>query len=537
MVEDVNTKLGDLLVALPRSVETFDRDVEVTGITSDSRQVKLGSLFVAVPGHTVDGHDFIPQALESGAVAVVGERPRESLPLDEDVVYVRVGNAREALGWLHAAWYDFPSRHMTLVGVTGTDGKTTTTNLLHAMLVAAGQRVGMVSTVNARIGERDYDTGLHTTTPDARDVQRFLAQMVEAGMTHAVLEVTSHGLVQHRLAGCNFDVAVITNVTHEHLDYHGTFEAYREAKARLFKGLMEPRRKEERPKIAVLNADDTGSYAYLKEQVLKSDSEHAVHLRVSYGLDRDDVDVAARGIRFAPDGLHFDLESAWGHVSIDSTLVGAYNVSNLLAAASAALALGVLPETVAAAVRGFEGVPGRMERINEGQSFTAIVDFAHTPNALERALETAQQIKGQGPEGEGRVIVVFGCAGLRDRAKRRLMGEVAAAHADLTVVTAEDPRTESLEAIMAETARALEAAGREEGVDFWRVPDRGQALLHAVNLARPGDVVITCGKGHEQSMCFGEIEYPWDDRKALRKALHGETLDALPTSALSIRGS
>jgi UDP-N-acetylmuramoyl-L-alanyl-D-glutamate--2,6-diaminopimelate ligase len=529
-MDNPTVSLRELLSAVPNVLERPSGDLPVAGITSDSREVKPGWLFVAVPGLTVDGHDFIPRAVEAGAVAVVGEVLREALGLPERVPYVRVGDARRALGWLHAAWYDFPSHKMILVGVTGTDGKTTTTNLLHAMLQAAGYEAGMISTVNARIGERSHDTGLHTTTPEASDVQRYLAEMAEAGATHAVLEVTSHGLAQHRLAGCDFDVAAVTNVTHEHLDYHGTFDSYLEAKASLFRRLMGSYRKprpegmEESPlppavpKVAVINADDPGSYAYL--------GQIPADWQVVYGLDPDEADVTARGVEYGPKGLRFSLVSPWGEVEIRSSLVGAFNVSNVLAASSAALALGVSPETVAPAVEAFRGVPGRMERIDEGQAFLAIVDFAHTPNALRRALEAAQEMAGDG----GRVIAVFGSAGLRDREKRRLMGEVSARLADLTVVTAEDPRTESLDEIMAVTARALEEGGRREGVDFWRVPDRGEALLHAVELARPGDVVITCGKGHEQSMCFGTTEYPWDDREALRRALHGETLDTLPTS-------
>ncbi len=506
-----------LLAPVPWVLAAPTDDVSVTGLTADSRLVEPGYAFVAVPGLNVDGHDFIPATVKAGAVAVVGERPREALALDEEVAYARVADAREALGWMHAAWYDFPSRRLTLIGITGTDGKTTTTNLLHAMLTAGERSAGMISTVNARIGETDYDTGLHTTTPDSGDVQRYLAEMVAADAGLAVLEATSHGLAQHRLAGCDFDVAVVTNITHEHLDFHGSYEAYREAKGRLFKGLRGSHRKGEQAKVAVINADDPGSYAYLREV--------PADWQISYGIESREVDVRAEKLRFAPDGVHFDLRSPWGDVPIDTSLVGAYNVSNILAAASAALALEVPPATVAAAVRAFEGVPGRMERLDEGQPFTAIVDFAHTPNALKRALETAQQIKGD----EGRVIVVFGSAGLRDREKRRLMGEVAAEHADFTIITAEDPRTESLEAIVAETARAMEAAGRKEGADFRRVLDRGEAILEAVRMARPGDVVLTCGKGHEQSMCFGTTEYPWDDREALRRALHGETLDTLPT--------
>jgi len=513
-------RFSELLSMIPGVLGRTEPDANVASAVADSRQVTPGSLFVAIPGLTRDGHDFIPQALAAGAAAVVGERALAGLSLPAGTPYARVENAAEAFGWLCAALLNFPSRKLTLIGVTGTDGKTTTTNLIYAILRAGGHNAGMISTVNAQIGSRSLDTGLHTTTPPADEIQAYLAEMVADGATHAVVEATSHGLAQHRLAGCDFDVAVVTNITHEHLDYHGTWEAYCEAKATLFRGLYPSYRKPDTPKISVLNADDAGSYAYLRQ--IPADWQ------VVYGLDGEEADVVAVDIASAPSGLRFTVLSPWGQVPVSSPLVGAFNVSNLLAAATTGLALGVAPEQVAAGLASFNGVPGRMERVDEGQAFTAIVDFAHTPNALLRALETARGLIAPG----GRIIVVFGCAGLRDREKRRLMGEVAAAGADITVITAEDPRTEALDAIMAETARALEAAGKVEGRDFYRVPDRGKALLHAVSLARPGDLVMACGKGHEQSMCFGEIEYPWDDREALRRALHGDFLATLPTASL-----
>ncbi len=507
--------LHQLLAALPWPVDPV-AELMVNGITADSRAVAPGSLFVAVPGVNVDGHTFISAALQAGAVAVVGERPPATLTLPPNVPYVRVPDARQALGWLHAAWHDFPSRRLVLIGVTGTDGKTTTTNLIYQMLRAAGLAAGMISTVNAQIGERRYDTGLHTTTPPAAEVQHYLAQMVDAGTTHAVLEVTSHGLAQQRLAGCDFDVAVMTNVTHEHLDYHGSLEAYLAAKTQLFVGLETAYEKPDQPKIAVLNYDDPISYPALSKLPLDS---------LSYALDADEADVTARRVRYSAQGLAFELHIPGEAVDIVSPLVGSYNVSNILAAATAALAVGVPLEAVAQGAAEMRGVPGRMELIDEGQPFTAIVDFAHTPNALRQALATARQMTGP----QGRVIVVFGSAGLRDKDKRRMMGEVAGAAADLTVITAEDPRTEPLPDIIETIAQGLIAQGRREGQDFWRVPDRGAAILRAVELARPGDVLLTCGKGHEQSMCFGETEYPWDDRTALRRALHGETLASLPT--------
>ncbi|HEC35048.1 MAG TPA: UDP-N-acetylmuramoyl-L-alanyl-D-glutamate--2,6-diaminopimelate ligase, partial [Anaerolineae bacterium] len=491
-----------------------------------------------IPGVNLDGHAFIPQALEEGAVAVVGQRPPEDLPGLSwgSFAYVHVPDAREAWGWLCAAWYDFPSRKMTLIGITGTDGKTTVVTLAHAMLQAAGVNAGMVTTVGARIGQEEVDTGLHTTTPDPPDVQRYLARMVETGATHAVLEVTSHGLAQQRVAGCDFDVAAVTNITSEHLDFHGTLTAYRQAKASLFKGLTTSFRKPGVPKVTVLNRDD-GSYEYLQpipaDRQVVYGVEGPQRRRETDGAGRrspapilpDRCDVTARDLRFAPDRTRFTLHTPAGEVAIETPLVGAYNVSNVLAAAAVGVALALPPEAIVAGVAAVRGVPGRMERIEAGQDFLAVVDFAHTPNALAHALRTA---RGMAP---GRLIVVFGCAGLRDRKKRTTMGRIAGELADVVVLTAEDPRTESLEEILATSAVAAQEAGKQAGDDLFCIPDRGEAILLACQMAHPGDVVIACGKGHEQSMCFGTTEYPWDDREAMRRALHGETLDTLPTAS------
>lgn len=510
-------QLRQLSAVVPDVLEFVGADAPIAGVTDDSRQVQPGFLFVAVRGVNVDGHRFIPAALRAGAAAVVGEQHAAALNLPVGFPYLRVADARRALGWLHAAWRDFPSRRLVLTGVTGTDGKTSTTDLLYAILGAAGRETGMINTVNARIGALDLDTGLHTTTPHPADVQRYLSDMVAAGATHAILEATSEGLAQQRLAGCDFDAAVVTNITHEHVTAHGTWEAYREAKATLFRNLATATRKPGAPKVAVLNRDDPGSFDYLR--AIPADQQ------VIYGLNAADVDVTATDIHYTPQGIRAVLHSPWGTADVASPLVGAFNVSNILAAASAALALGAPLAAVVEGVAAMQGIPGRMERIDEGQPFTAIVDFAHTPNALRAALLAARQWVSE----QGRVIVVFGSAGLRDREKRRMMGEVAGELADLTVLTAEDPRTEPLDNILAEMADGVLRYPRVEGVDFWRVPDRGAALLHAVKLAQPNDIILTCGKGHEQSMCFGAVEYPWDDREALRRALHGKTLDTLPT--------
>ncbi len=496
---------ADLLAALPYAVPRPEEDVWVTGIASDSRKVRRGDLFVAIPGVAVDGHRFIPAAVARGAVAVVGTRPAADFP-DLRVPYVQVRDAREALAYLMAAYYGHPAHRLTVIGVTGTDGKTTTANFIFHILKAAGVPVGMISTVNAVVGERVLDTGFHTTTPPAPETQAYLAEMVAAGLTYAVLEATSHGLAQHRVTACEFDIGVVTNITHEHLDYHGSREAYFEAKARLFEMLAEtPPKPQGNPRLAVLNRDDEGSYAFLKPRLRVP--------AVAYGL-HPEADVRAEGVEHTPAGLRFVAAGPGFRFPVASRLVGAYNVSNILAAiAATVVGLGIAPEAAQDGIAALEGIPGRMERIDLGQDFLAIVDFAHTPNALRRALEAAREMTA------GRVIAVFGSAGLRDREKRRLMAEVSAQLADLTVLTAEDPRTESLDAILAEMAAGAQAMGGVEGETFLRVPDRREAIRRAVALAQPGDVVIVCGKGHEQSMCFGETEYPWDDRTALRAAL------------------
>jgi UDP-N-acetylmuramoyl-L-alanyl-D-glutamate--2,6-diaminopimelate ligase len=458
-------------------------------------------------------------------VAVVGEQlPQELAGAPWGAfTYARVPNAREAWGWLCAAWHDFPSRKMTLIGITGTDGKTTTTNLVYHILRAAGINAGMVSTVNARIGQEETDTGLHTTTPDPPDLQRYLAQMIEAGSTHAVLEVTSHGLAQHRVTGCAFDVAVVTNITHEHLDAHGgSLEAYQQAKASLFEGLAGAFRKQVVSKVAVLNRDDD-SFRYL--------SSIPADRQIAYSI-AGEADVTAHDIHYAPDVTRFTLRLPGGDVAVETTLIGDFNVSNILAAASVGSALGIPPEAIVKGTAAVKGIPGRMERIDKGQDYVAIVDFAHTPNALQRALQVARTMVS----GDGRLIVVFGCAGLRDREKRTMMGHIAAQLADVVIITAEDPRTESLDEIIGQSTAAATAEGKRAGVDLFRVHDRGEAILLACQIARAGDadrgqsVVISCGKGHEQSMCFGTTEYPWDDREAMRRALRGETLDTLPTA-------
>lgn len=515
----MSTTLSHLISELPDVLNvTGDAAITAPVVEADA-DLQPGGVFVARRGLSTDGHDFIPRALEKGAAAVVGERDLSGLP----VPYVQVANAQEDTGLLAAAYHDFPARKLTIIGVTGTDGKTTTSTLIHSVLQpVTNNSAGLISTVSAELGSASADTGLHVTTPSAPQVQGLLAQMVNNGLTHAVLEMTSHGLAQGRLQGVDVDVAVMTNVTHEHLDYHGSFENYRAAKGRLFEMLSRSFRKPHQPKIAIINADDPNAdffAAYPADKVVR------------YGMNHPAA-VSAAEVYYLTEGTHIEVEvqpvfeRQYKAMEYITPLAGEFNVYNVLAAITVGYSLHLNPNMIWAGIEALDGVPGRMQRIDEGQAFTAIVDFAHTPNALENALKAGRRMLRFGKK----LIAVFGSAGLRDREKRRLMAEVAAKHAHFTILTAEDPRTESLDDILETMAQGCIAQGGVEGKTFMRVPDRGEALYRACQMAQPGDMVMACGKGHEQSMCFGTVEYPWDDRDALRAALRGQPLKTLPTA-------
>lgn len=354
----------------------------------------------------------------------------------------------------------YPAQYLTVVGVTGTDGKTTTSHLIYAMLKAAGVKVALISTVAAYIGDEEIDTGFHVTTPDAKLLQPLIKRIVDAGMTHLVLEVTSHGLDQHRVLGCNFAIGVITNITHEHLDYHKTFEKYRATKTKLIANTQ----------WSVINQDDP-NFDYLK---IRAGGQVIPYTRTEIKIT-------------------------------NPKLSGDYNKYNVAAAAAVAKILNVQSAIINAAIADFPGVPGRLEEMKFGQKFRVVVDFAHTPNALENVLT---ELKVQLPKNK-KLIVVFGCAGLRDHSKRPMMGEIATRLADTVIITAEDPRTETLESIYKDIA----AAGS------LREDDRQKAIELACKAAKPGDIVVACGKGHEKSINIGGVEYPWSDQEAFRKAL------------------
>jgi UDP-N-acetylmuramoyl-L-alanyl-D-glutamate--2,6-diaminopimelate ligase len=492
-------------------------DIWITHLTEKTSEVTPGACFVARVRTGSDGHPYIGRAIANGAALIVAQRPAAevgaAVPAGS-VVYLQVEDTAVAYAWLAAAWEGFPSRELVVIGVTGTDGKTSTASMLLAILRAAGLRAGLLSTIKAVIGAEEEPLALHVTTPEAPAVQRYLRRMVDAGLTHCVLETTSHGLAQQRVGAVDFDVAVVTNISHEHFDYHGDYAGYFAAKARLFTALRDddlawpPRalHKARVQKTAVLNRDDS-SYAGLAALTPPR--------CLTYALRRP-ADLTAADVAFTPRDTRFTLRlptAAAPTLPLTTPLVGEFNVYNLLAAAGAAHALAISPTAIQGGLQAVRSIDGRMERIDRGQPFQVIVDFAHTPQSLEKALGVARGIT------DGRVIVVFGSAGKRDVAKRRLMPQTAVRLADLTVLTAEDPRTEALDDILDLMVAAATAAGGVLGETVWRVRDRGRAIYLAFTLARPGDLVLICGKGHEQSICFGVTEYPWDDRHAARAAL------------------
>ena len=463
---------------------------EVRALAYDSRVVTPGALFFAVPGAHVDGHDFVAQAIEGGAMAAVVE---QELP-DASVPQLVVDRTRRALADAAHAWFGRPSDHLLhVIGVTGTDGKSTVTALTARMLWDCGWHPGQIGTVYTGIGFELEPNLDRNTTPEALELQELLARMVAARNDSVVMEATSHGLALGRTRNCGFDIGVVTTVTSEHLDFHGTLEDYRAAKATLV---------EEAP-IAVLNADDA-AFAYFHER--------ARERVITYAIDAD-ADLRAGRLEADASGTRFHLESPRWHGEVRIPLPGRFNVSNALASLGVAEAMGLDLRRAADALADAPGVPGRMERVDAGQPFTVIVDYAHTEDALRKVLDILR------PLTPGRLVVVFGSAGERDPTKRAPMGRVAAQLADLVVVTDEDPRLEDPRVINEQIAAGARSAGAVDGQTLWVVDDRREAIGHAFGLAREHDLVLLAGKGHEQSMIHGTEKRPWDDRTAAREAL------------------
>lgn len=488
-----------------------DAMVEVRGLTYDSRRVAPGDLFVAMRGLRQDGHAFISEAVARGAVGVVMERGH----MEIGGVHVSgapvalVPDARLALARLADRFYGRPSRRLGLIGVTGTNGKTTTTYLAKAVLEAAGKRVGLIGTIAYQIGSEVLPAS--HTTPESADVQRLLSRMVTAGADYAVMEVSSHALALGRVEGCGFDVAVFTNLTQDHLDFHGTLDDYFQAKLRLFTGLGRSASRSEpavKPGVslrAMVNADDPRAVEILRQTAAPS---------WTYGVQTPadiSIEGAARGIRSSLDGLMFTVATPAGRLAVESRLVGLYNAANILAAIGVGVSQGVPLEAVRQGIRSVECIPGRFEKVEAGQPYTVVVDYAHTEDALRRLLTTAAEVSGG-----ARLITVFGCGGDRDRGKRPLMGRAAAELSTEVVLTSDNPRTEDPLAIMRDVEAGIRSI-RSDGPRYQAIPDRREAIATALGMARAGDIVLIAGKGHETDQIIGATRIPFDDRAVARE--------------------
>ena len=493
--------LGELLRRVPGARLQGDPALPITEVTYDSRRIGPGGLFVAIRGAVADGNQFVDAARKKGAVAVVSEAPPAG-----PGAWVEVPDAREALALLSAAALGDPAESLRLVGVTGTNGKTTTTYLIDAALRAAGHNVGLIGTVQYRIGARLVEAT--RTTPESSDLQVLFRQMVDEGCTDAVMEVSSHSLDLKRVHGCRFQVAVFTNLTRDHLDFHGDMDRYFAAKRRLFDTYLRA------DGHAVINADDDRAPA------LAAASPAQVW---TYGIEpasgassiKPKADVSASQISLSLKGTRFRARTPRGEFDVETPLIGRFNVENFLAGLTAALALDVEPAVALRGLLTMTGVPGRLERVNAGQDFAVIVDYAHTDDALRNLLETVRAL------GPRRLITVFGCGGDRDRTKRPLMGAVAARLSDVVVVTSDNPRSEPPEAILDEIQRGMNGSRRGER---HAIVDRLEAISRALEMAEPGDAVVIAGKGHETYQVLRDRTVPFDDRQVARDLIAGLSL-------------
>jgi UDP-N-acetylmuramoyl-L-alanyl-D-glutamate--2,6-diaminopimelate ligase len=468
-------------------------DRPISGLVIDSRRVVPGTLFFALPGMRADGASFIDEAVSRGAVAVVTEK-MPALP-PARVTFVQVADARAMLASVSQRYYKFPDREMTVIGVTGTNGKTTVTHLLKHLL-NGDQRVGLLGTISYDLGARTVPS--FRTTPEALDIYGMMAQMRDAGCRHAVMEVSSHGIDQQRVRGLQFGAAVFTNLTRDHLDYHKSFESYFEVKTRLFTGGTGTV-----PKVSVVNLDD----AHGEQLAAKLTAEVAATKVVTYG-ESPRAEVRAENVALNFKNTTFQLVWPGGTMEIESPMIGRYNVSNLLAAIATAWGLGRDPFVFLARLRAFKGVPGRMERIEEGQAFNVLVDYAHTDDALRNALGMLRAIT------PGRLLVVFGCGGNRDRTKRPLMTRAVQEFADFAFATADNPRTEAITQIFDDMRTGVSAPQKITWIE-----DRRRAISLALDMAKPGDCLLIAGKGHESYQEFADTVFPFDDRQVVRELL------------------
>jgi UDP-N-acetylmuramoyl-L-alanyl-D-glutamate--2,6-diaminopimelate ligase len=501
-------KLGDLLTVLEGNSflppELLNREVQ--DITHDSRKVRPGFLFVAVRGYHSDGHQFISQAIEQGAVAVIAEEPGGAKHRADSPVII-VDDSRRALALLANAFFGQPSKRLKLIGITGTNGKTTTSYLLKSIIEAAGHTAGLIGTIDYRVGDKVYPAP--NTTPESLELQRLLSDMLAHGAGYCVMEVSSHALALGRTICCEFAAAGFTNLTQDHLDFHESMEAYFQAKHALFSGLS-------RESWAIINIDD----------VRGVELRNMTHARVITTGFSERANVRPAGaVRHGIHGLAFNAASPAGTVLVESPLMGRFNISNILTAIGLGTALGYSSDQIARGLKNMKAVPGRMEKIDEGQTFGVVVDYAHTEDAIVRLLEAVREIVS------GRIITVFGCGGERDKNKRPKMGAAALNGSDLVIITSDNPRTEDPSSIIRDIIGGLEDAGIQTEVrvaaqqlasgkkPYMVLPDRHAAIAAAIGLAGPGDIVVLAGKGHENYQIVGEKKLPFDDREIAREEI------------------
>lgn len=487
---EISRDLQDLLRALPLARVEGSKQVLVRGLAHHTEQVEPGFLFFCLEGSKSDGHDFIPQAVKAGAAAIVLEKEREV----RGAVKVVVPSVRTALSIVSQQFFDSPSARLRLIGVTGTNGKTTTTHLLEALLSGQGWKTGMLGTIKYMIGEERLPA--LATTPEAPDLQKLLRLMVGSGVTHGVMEVSSHALELGRVSGCDFDMAVLTNITGDHLDFHKNFERYLAAKGKLFSQLGGSFFKGLRPRFAVLNSDDPYYDYFLRQNTVQA---------FSYGIDSP-ADIRAKDVKMNGSGVQYMLHTPWGNEFFSLKLAGKFSIYNALAATSVALLENIPLLSIKEILEKISEVKGRFERVDLGQPFTVIVDYAHTPDGLENILQSAKAFV------KGKIITIFGCGGERDRSKRPLMGHIAAKYSDYAILTSDNPRGEDPWQIIEEVEAGLKKA-KEFGKNYTVQPERYEAIKLGIELARPDDMVIIAGKGHENYQVFADFTVPFDDRE------------------------
>lgn len=487
--------LEKLLEALVVKSVEGDLQGEVSGLVHDSRKVKPGTLFFSISGRRTQGWLYAREAIAHGARAVVVDRncPIKGVPL------VRVPDVRLALALLADRFYGSPSRSFKLIGVTGTNGKTTTAHMIDALFRGSGEVTGLLGTVGCRIG--DHCMPSPATTPEADELQAMFSRLASIGATHVTMEVSSHALELKRVDGCHFNIAVLTNITSEHLDFHHTFEAYRNAKTRLFSQMGWGEDRDSKQPMAILNADDP-CFEYV--------SRRSAGQIVTYGI-HNPADVRASGVRQDEQGIFFQVESFAGIEGLKIPLKGRFNVYNALAAIASGLAEGLPLPDICTCLTHFSGVPGRFELVEAGQDFYVVVDYAHTPDGLENVIKTARDLSA------GRIITVFGCGGERDRSKRSLMGEVAGRLSDLAIVTDDNPRGEESQQIMREVITGLQICRPREGYRI--IADRKQAIRIALDEAGSGDLVLIAGKGHETEQIYHDRIIPFNDRQVAQEMI------------------